>query len=188
MPVAIKITLLWHLTSHTLVAIYRNLGRTHCLQAYTLLWMAYYFEKGGNIFLQKRWKTAVRLHRITSKRKEIFNAHEISKEHNVRKTCNTIPKKDLEESNKRKKNAGKLSEIMKVLLLSKCLYSKSVMIVCKLAYLQDTLKIAVNVTRLKEIVKWNKDCMNGVNKYMYLITPSKHHWHFIQQCTQIFRT
>lgn len=90
--------------------------------------------------------------------------------------------------NKKKRSLKWLLKHWKVLLVLNFPCHKNVIIVCKLAYLQDTLKIAVNVTRLKEILKWNEDCMNGVNEYMYLITSSKHHWHFMQQNTQIFRT
>lgn len=134
----------------------------------------------------KQWQITTRIHRITAQRMVLFNTEEMSK-----KWCQDLwqnSKKEIAISTKGKRSLKWLLKHWKVLLVLNFPCNENVIIVCKLAYLQDTLKIAINVTRLKEILKWNEDCMNGVNEYMYLITSSKHHWHFMQQNTQIFRT
>jgi len=55
--------------------------------------------------------------------------------------------------NRRKKKFEMTLKHWKVLLVLNFPCHKNVIIVCKFAYLQDTLKTAVNVTRLKKILK-----------------------------------
>lgn len=133
--------------------------------------------KGRPYVPPKQWQITIWLHR---------------RYYSIQKKCQEELwqnfKKDVAISTQGKKSLKLLLKHWKVLLVLNFSCHKNVIMVCKLAYLQDSLKIAVNVTRLKEILKWNKDCMNGVNEYMYLITSIKHHWHFMQQNTQIFRT